>query len=469
MAFRSNVTRDQPNRLAEPFAKVLADRHVPQVYSPGAGRVCTACPTRHCRGVVTDHLSTQLVERYRQRALTAAELLAADRHLAECAACRREWIGALALPALAQVRANVLTAEADAEHIAAAQLRAYAAGRLDALDAVDRELVESHLEFCAACQTQANAFRPAAREPWWRAFVPVWLIEMPLTLRWAGALAVLAVAVWGALRWQTAPRGPEIANASPTPTIALPSPVVSPTALSTPAALLALNDGGRQLALDAGGALTGADDWPESARQSIALALASGHVELPKNLNELRGQGDVLMGGAGNNDPAQRWTGTATLIAPRGEVSAETQPTLRWQALPGATAYVVTINDAANFREAAVSPKLSGTQHWTVTKPLARGRDYVWQVTATFEGREITAPAPNAPEAKFRVLSAAQADELTRGRQQFAGQHLPLGLLYARLGLLPEAEQELLALAKANPNVPAVQKLLREVRAKRRG
>src|SRR4029077_9817890 len=109
----------------------------------------------------------------------------------------------------------------------------------------------------------------------------------------------------------------------------------------------------------------------------------------------------------------------------------------------------------------AVSPQLTSNL-WT-SPPLSRGRVYAWQVKATKEGQEVTAPRPPAPQAKFRVLDQAKTDEIVRARRAYPSSHLTLGLLYANAGLLREAEQELRLLQKANPDSEIVRSLLRQV------
>ena len=95
-------------------------------------------------------------------------------------------------------------------------------------------------------------------------------------------------------------------------------------------------------------------------------------------------------------------------------------------------------------------------------------RVYSWQVSASKDGQEVSSPAPPAPEAKFKVLEQTQADELARVRQQVADSHLTLGLVYARAGLLDDAERELQALAEANRDSAVERNLLRSVKTARR-
>jgi predicted Zn-dependent protease len=141
------------------------------------------------------------------------------------------------------------------------------------------------------------------------------------------------------------------------------------------------------------------------------------------------------------------------------------RPIFRWRSLIGATAYTVHVFDA-NFRKVVDSTSQLETE-WRVSQPLERGRIYSWQVVAIKEGKELLSPTPPAPEAKFKVLEQAPADELARARRDNANSHLVLGTLYAQAGLLDEAEAEFKALASANPNSEVIQKLLKTVRAAR--
>jgi hypothetical protein len=88
-------------------------------------------------------------------------------------------------------------------------------------------------------------------------------------------------------------------------------------------------------------------------------------------------------------------------------------------------------------------------------------------VKAIKEGQEVTSPRPPAPQAKFRVLDQAKANEIARAKRDFASSHLTLGLLYADAGLLREAEQEFRSLRRANPDSDVARNLLRQVQSLR--
>jgi hypothetical protein len=88
-------------------------------------------------------------------------------------------------------------------------------------------------------------------------------------------------------------------------------------------------------------------------------------------------------------------------------------------------------------------------------------------VKAIKDGQELMSPRPTEPMAKFRILDQAKADELKQAQRIYAGSHLTLGVLYARYGLLDEAERELLALRIDNPDSAIALRLLAKVWAMR--
>jgi predicted anti-sigma-YlaC factor YlaD len=424
------------------------------------------------RDFVTEHLSTQLLERYRRRKLAPAESLALDDHLAACETCRdklQEGISARATLLALQSNLHIEPSVAS-DHPPREQLSAYVDGWLDK---VDRELIESHFGFCQPCGAQIEELRAYAErraEAPARASVssaatvaqPGFLAKMfdlrfSSAFRFAGATAVtliiLALALW--LLSRTGKQGDVVVTPSP-----VPSPTsISPSPEATAPTLLALNDGAGRVTLDAQGNLTGLESLSPTDQQRIKTALTTQRVETPRTLRELKSTSGDVMGSPTDASFA--------LLSPVGKIVASNRPTLRWQPLRGAINYQVTITDPrANYKEVAVSPALSDAK-WTVDHPLKRGRVYTWQVTAGAESGEIKAPALNAPEAKFRVLGQAKADELTRARKAYAGRHLTLGLLYAQAGLLDEAEREFQVLVKANPESDVAKNLLRDVRAKR--
>ncbi len=238
-----------------------------------------------------------------------------------------------------------------------------------------------------------------------------------------------------------------------------------PPARTPPATIvIALNDGGRRVALDATGSLKGLNQLPESDRRAVKSALTSGRVSTPPALASLQAGGGPLLSGGSSGG-----SGVVTFapVSPVGTFVRAGRPVFRWRALEGATSYVVNVFDAS-FNKVATSGALSSAE-WTppAAGALARGQVYFWQITASRGGEELTAPAPDAPEARFKVLDETKARELSAAQRAAGDSHLALGVIYASAGLLDEAESEFRLLLEENPKSSPAQKLLRDLRARR--
>jgi anti-sigma factor RsiW len=422
---------------------------------------------------VSDHLSTQLLERLSERRLEPRELLALDDHVSTCAACRdrlRKMQPRRA--ALFALRASLQTAQAMPDHLRKEQLMAYTEGRLDE---VDHELVESHLESCAQCATRAQELTDSAGQrvdllpisthgqssppALWTGLSAAWdrFLIVPLPLRVAATVAmtaVLVIAVMLLLRTWTDrqqivehPPAPQPSDApQPGPQRGAPAPI-----------LLALKDGPEQITLDEQDNVTGLES---ADHRRVKTALTTGRVERPRMPRELLGSSAPTMG---------RPDGPAfALLYPVGRIVESDRPTFLWRPLAGSVSYQVTIADPeAGYKEVASSPELQDTK-WKADRRLERGRVYSWQVIARTASTEVKEPAPNAPEAKFKVLELAKADEIARAKRAYVGRHLVLGLIYAEAGLPDEAEREFMALVRDNPRSSVVKNLLDDLRASRR-
>jgi hypothetical protein len=186
--------------------------------------------------------------------------------------------------------------------------------------------------------------------------------------------------------------------------------------------------------------------------------LQTQRVEAPALLASVSGGAETLRGGGGQGV-------SFPVLSPVGTAVITDRPTFRWRPLSGASSYVVSVYDR-NFRKVAASAPQAGTE-WTVARPLTRGQVYSWHVSASREGQELTSPEQPAPEAKFVVLDAARAEELARARRVYKGSHLTMGTLYARAGLLDEAERELQSALSENPGSKVALRLLLSVQALR--
>ena len=220
---------------------------------------------------------------------------------------------------------------------------------------------------------------------------------------------------------------------------------------------VSLSEPGGVIEIGQDGAVRGLPSVDKADEQAVVAAMHSGRVNVSPELAGLRDKTGQLMGGS--REPYG-------LVAPVATAVAEQQPTLKWNAVAGAASYVVNIY-GYDFKVAARSEALRATE-WKPGAPLARGRTYTWQVRASVDSNEVVLPPPAEPEAKFKVLPGSDLPELNRARSVYQGSHLMQGIIYARLGLLDDAERQLKALVKANPDSEAARKLLASVISLRR-
>ncbi|HWS90106.1 MAG TPA: hypothetical protein VN282_24265 [Pyrinomonadaceae bacterium] len=226
----------------------------------------------------------------------------------------------------------------------------------------------------------------------------------------------------------------------------------------SPNIILALRDGDRLVTLDARGRYTGLEGLPHSWRRKVGETLLAQRVERPPVL-------DALGDGAGGEMRGHAEGVPFEIIGPTRAVIESDRPLFRWGALRGATSYAVAVFDR-RLNMVARSGPLAATE-WTPPSQLPRGEVYLWQVTAVLDGKEVVSPGASAPEAKFAVVGQAESEALRHARLSLPGRHLTLGVLYARAGLLEQAESEFRALVESNPKSPAALKLLRSVREMR--
>jgi hypothetical protein len=404
-------------------------------------------------------------------------------HLAECQACQRQIESAMnGDAAFFALRAEVFgeAAEISSPPLLRAHLTAeQTAGYVDRnLSGEELQTIADHLtncEQCAVAVDDLDAFRdqiatsldqeyyPAPvsspTEGWWHrtaAFLPA-LFSRSQGLAFGAVMAILLLAVTGWLIWRT-PQASEPQQEIVVTPDPLPQPALSPQPAPVPV-VAQLNDGEGQLTLNQEGKLSGADDLPPAYQRMLREALSIRRIERSSQLKGLARSPSSLMG-------TDKQVSEFSVIEPLGKVLMSDHPTFRWSPMEGATVYVVEVYDS-KFNLVATSPQLTN-QSWELVQSLARGQVYSWQVKAIKDGQEFKSPRPPAPQAKFRILDQAKANELAKARRAYVSSHLTLGLLYAEAGLLKEAEQELRLLQKANPDSEVVRSLLSQVQALRR-
>jgi len=394
-----------------------------------------------------EHLPPDKIELFLARSLAPDELLAAARHLSNCEECRLKIDQATLSARIHRIREEMR----ESEHLSYEQLEAYVD---DSLTLADRITVSEHLDLCASCLKEARDLESLrdALEAYPRASrVAATTVEpsqkflsafqtKSYRIVWAVAALMIAVVAAGLFVWRSG-NPLEIAQ-SPTQNQddknndARSAPP-DPDQLSPP---------------PPSNANTAAHE-PEY-ESVIKQAVANERIAQPATIKDLTGKASTLMGRGEDT--------TFVLLSPAGTLILSDRPTFRWQRLEGASAYKVAVLDTS-FNVVMESGPIAQTQ-WTASRSLARGRVYLWQVTASRDGREITAPAAPQPEARFKIVSRVKAKELL----QLANEsHVTAGIIYAHNGLLDDAERELQTAIEKNQEATLAMKLLQSVKAMR--
>ena len=270
------------------------------------------------------------------------------------------------------------------------------------LDEIDREWILSHIEGCAVCQEDVDDLRQI------QSSLLVRPPRMKRNVAIVAAAAGVVLAIWMGYRNRAPvsvePAPPTVAQStSPTPT-----PPAVPTQIATASSVLSEDEQGR-----------------------VARALASGRMELPPNMDVLRGHTGTLLGPDATVPHFRP-------VAPVATALLDTRPQFSWTPRIGANSYAVTIFDE-RFREVARSGSLKTTT-WKPRQDLPRGRMLQWQISAKTDDGMAISPAPPNPEARFIVLDSATAAALAKERKRLATEPVALGLVLAKAGLFVEAD-----------------------------
>lgn len=405
---------------------------------------------------MADHPSQEVIDSYLRGTLPPDQLLAVDAHLASCGSCRQgveshqrtaagSWRSALA-------RGLAL------EHPSYEQWEAYVDNRLDP---ADRDIIETHVVDCRSCAAELSDLRSfkaalsmaepvvasdrmSARFGWLTGMLRAPMLQM--------AVLVIVVAV-GLILWSLLPRG----SGSRTHDVAL-NPA-APDAHTSPGIIARLEDVNGSIVLHGDGGLEGLPSLPVAEGEAVIQALEGGRLPAPTGLREVITKGQTLMG-------ADAARATFAPLAPLATAVESDQPEFTWSSRSDATAYVVVVYDD-QFALVIESPSVRGTS-WRAPTSIPRGRIYTWQIRALTPAGTVAAPVPPAPEARFAVITADEAERIARIRLELPASRLRRAVAYTRAGLLDDAERELDALARLNPSSPTVAALLTNLRSLRR-
>ncbi len=351
------------------------------------------------------HLSDEQLSRYRDRTLTAVELLDLDGHLSACPECReRLYVEGRGTSTLKALRSNLT------EHLSYADVVSCSEGN-------GKPHVIQHIRECPECQAEVmdlSRFRTELVE------IPRQPIELPvkpwvryrIPLGIAAAVLVIAGASTFALR-----RTPKVEQAQTTAQPAQADPGL-----------------------------------PPAERQMLQQAMATGRLERAAVLDNLvRARGTLLS----PSSPKPK----IVLLQPVGTTVLSDRPVLRWTPNNEATSYVVSIFDE-KFQKLAESPAMTATD-WRPSAPLPVGKVLNWQVTAKTASGAIHAPNPPEPEARFQVVAPEVVARIEKLRNEFPGNPLLMALLFSQAGALDDTEAALrsIEMSQAQPFLEHLRKI----------
>lgn len=439
------------------------------------------------------HLSNDELERFSGQKMPPAELLAADKHLGECEVCQAQLneLRPLDDQLLAANQAFSFTVEPEGAHLTYEQMAALVDHQLSD---IDREIAQSHVEFCMSCERELRELshfvehlpdtalprpiplhKPSLQEKFLAFWQPSRFRLAAFALLAIVALVVLTSLLLLPLRRENARLREQLAELenrneelraqaaelenlhNEIATLREENHSLAGNASSAELKPFELNDGGGRITLDESGNLAGITTTP-ATEKLIKETLQSGRVKITTPLTGANGKSGTLMG--------KSTSSTLRLLAPINIVIETDHPLFQWQGLSGLATFKVGIFDE-NLNKIAESESLN-TNQWKATMGLRRGQTYIWQVRASANNQELVAPAPDEPRIKFKVLEQAKVEALENAKKTNAKSHLILGILYADAGLLGDAEREFNALLRANPQSGVARRLLQSVKAAKR-
>ncbi len=411
-----------------------------------------------------EHLTEDEIAAYRARTATPEQFVDISNHIYRCKQCYRLVESPEKVSAALKALLNINRPEEIhwSEHLAYQELADFVDGKLD--DEARSDIL-AHTEHCPSCNKELKSFgmlklesdlanQKQADSKKQEGIKSIF--RKPVDGKVLGlAILFLATSIMGLvyLRWNKA-RIDSLREQ-----ISSVSQENNQLRQRLEGLLPSLTDGDRHVAIDTGGQVTGLIGLPSAYSAAIREALTNGRLAIASAPHTDMGRVVGQVRGIGTEEKK-----SSDLLYPISTAVEETRPRFEWMALPGASNYTVLMRDLST-KEVIEGVPTTKTA-WTAEKDLTRGHQYVWMVEAYVDGEHERIPSTKKPYGVFRVLDAQEAQEIDIARKSWGDSHLLMGLLYAKAGLMREADLEFRALAAANPESSAAKQLLAGVHAR---
>ncbi len=400
-----------------------------------------------------EHINEKDFKRYGESELSPREFLRVQTHLENCEDCRRrsdemfpniaETEEALLIEDLREDKANDFHLNYE-EH-----LKPFV---YETIDAIDKEIVESHIEVCAECREdlrdllnfhqeleREKEIRELLKASWWTNLTD-WFSQPNRKAIWL-ALATIIFIVGAGLVWLLMPKSPNEIVQNPSNTSDLQTNQTTP------------NSNESQAVVEANQIVVAPKNNSANAENKNVIVPAKepelANLVLPKFLKDLKIEKVGTLLGSDDSPPQK-----IVVISPNGTVIRDSSPVLTWQNVPNIQTFEVAVFDE-NDNRLAKNDGVSGNS-WRVPN-LPKGKIYQWQVSA----KSVSADGKTTNfigQGKFYIVS--QADE---SRINQAIDALEKGKAFAEVGLLRDAAAEFRKYLKENPNSENAKKFLRQV------
>jgi anti-sigma factor RsiW len=435
------------------------------------------------------HLSAEEIEDYVKPREPRQEVARVNEHLFSCAACYQRFLSVFQTQRGFPIEIDLDDlAGLRGWHLQGEELKAYVAGQMDELD---RGYANLHLRDCAWCREEVSHFseftsklefylsrrhaplkQPRVRRKYFQRPGAMPVAWTPVRLAGAAALVLLLISatlLWSISRTKSQRKDATLSAQSQEDSSSLTRlPSVAQTTdtsqhVQTPRPDASARTGqksdpknksGRSNAPVPAIQVSPNGRNVEKPRREIEASLIAENLMMPSVI-EMFDRTPVVLRGDDNKSESFQAT------SPYSTVISGDQPTFRWTALSGASSYVVSVYDA-NLNLIETSAPLTETE-WLAPSRLKRGRVYTWIVTALKDGKEILAPTLPA-RAEFKIIESSELLQLNRRiRQMHSG--AARGALYAKAGLLDDAEREFQKHLMLYPVDEQVKKLLQTIKS----